>query len=100
MARRWSLPTAGIDLWHAVGRVSALAVQHDLCVRSTLLAINVDADCSFPISQVREIDRLQASENQDASGFARSELSQAASFAPACGPNWASAFADVSSVMH
>jgi len=68
--------------------------------RSTLLAINVDADCSFPISQVREIDRLQASENQDASGFARSELSQAASFAPACGPNWASAFADVSSVMH
>ena len=29
MARRWSLPTAGIDLWHAVGRVSALAVQHD-----------------------------------------------------------------------
>jgi hypothetical protein len=51
--------------------------------RSTLLAINVGADCSFPIAQVRvEIDCLQASGNQDASRYARSELPQTTSFRP------------------
>jgi hypothetical protein len=39
-------------LWHAVGRASALAVKLDRA-RPTLLAINVDADCSFPIAQGR-----------------------------------------------
>ena len=47
---------AGIDLWHAVDERRHHGPTRSRA-RSTLLAINVGADCSFPIAQVRvEID--------------------------------------------